>query len=261
MPKDDPGGEFWELIAPHTGAVAAVRHTERGYTSHVTAIVECESGPVFIKAVREPGPHASSFRREALINPYVRSVSPALRWSLQDGQWIALGFDVAAGRCADVTTGSPDLAAVAETIAALAHIPCPEVARDWPETRWNRFTDTPHLFAGKSLLHTDLNPDNLIVDQGRATLVDWAWPTLGAGFIDPACLVLQLISAGHSPGNAEGWAQRTKAWQDADPAAIDAFAAANVRMFRHAETLDPASWRRAMTQAATAWADHRGVSL
>jgi hypothetical protein len=35
---------------------------------------------VFVKAVRDPGRLASSLEREAVINPAVQHVSPALRW-------------------------------------------------------------------------------------------------------------------------------------------------------------------------------------
>ncbi|MFD1535587.1 hypothetical protein [Nonomuraea guangzhouensis] len=35
---------------------------------------------------------------------------------------------------------------------------------------------------------TDYNPLNMLIAEGRALLIDWAWPTRGAGWIDPACL-------------------------------------------------------------------------
>jgi hypothetical protein len=44
------------------------------------------------------------------------------------------------------------------------------------------------------------------------------------------------------------------------PAALDAFAAAVVRMYRRFEERDPQPWRKAMTAAATGWAAHRGVT-
>jgi len=105
MRNRDPGIEFWALIAAYTGKVSAVRHAERGYNSDLTAIVECEAGPVFLKAVRESSPHTSSFVREAEINPYVRSVSPALRWRLSEDGWIILAFDLAVGNYADLKPG------------------------------------------------------------------------------------------------------------------------------------------------------------
>jgi hypothetical protein len=259
MEKQDPGPQFWSLVAPYTGKVSAVRYAERGYSSDVTAVVECSDGPVFLKAVRESSAEASSLSREAQINPYIRSVSPALQWQLRENGWIVLAFDVVAGTYADFAPGSPDLPAVAKTVNAIGAIDCPDVARDWPETRWNRFTDRPSRFAGSTLLYTDINPDNFLMTDSGVSVVDWSWPTRGAGFIDPACLVVQLVAAEHSPAEAEGWAQRCTAWRTADPAAIDSFAVATVRMYRHFESRDPAPWRTAMTEAAIRWAAHRGV--
>jgi hypothetical protein len=154
----------------------------------------------------------------------------------------------------------PNSPPIRRTRAHRKAIECPEVARRWPETRWDRFTDQPSLFAGDALLYTDINPSNLIMGSLGVAVVDWSWPTRGAGFIDPACLVLQLVAAGHTAAQAEEWAQRCTAWQDADPKAINAFAQATLRMYQYFETRDPAPWRTAMTHAATTWATHRNVS-
>lgn len=261
MAERDPGGEFWVLIKPYTGEVSAVRRAERGYSSDLTAIVECAAGPVFLKAVREPSRYVSSFDREARINPHVLSVSPALRWRFHQDGWIVLAFDVVSGANADFSPGSPDLRAVAEAVNAIGAIECPDVARDWRETRWDRFTDQAPRFAGDALLYTDINPDNFLMTDSGASVVDWSWPTRGAGFIDPACLVVQLVAAGHTAAEAEGWAQRCAAWRSADPQAINAFAIATVRMYQHFEKLDPVPWRKAMTEAAITWAAHRGIPL
>jgi hypothetical protein len=257
MDKPDPGSDFWKLIAPYTGAISAVRHADRGYSSDVTAIVECATGPVFLKAVREPGPHASSLEREAEINPHITSVSPALRWRLSGDGWLVLAFDVILGVHADFGPESPDLPEVADAVNTIGAIECPPVARDWPETRWNRFTEHPAMFAGDALLYTDINPDNFIKVGHKISVVDWAWPTRGAGFIDPACMVVQFIASGHTASSAERWAQRCGAWQSANPSAIDEFVMATCRMYEHFGKRDPAPWRNAMTKAATEWAIHR----
>ncbi|HVB46302.1 MAG TPA: hypothetical protein VNF47_26840 [Streptosporangiaceae bacterium] len=147
-----------------------------------------------------------------------------------------------------------------DTVNAIGAIECPDLARDWRETRWDRFTDQASMFEGDALLYTDINPDNLLVTDNGVSVVDWSWPTRGAAFIDPACLAVQLVAAGHTPDEAEQWAQRCTAWQSADPEAINAFATATVRMYRHFESRDPAPWRRAMTRAVTTWAVHRSMS-
>jgi RIO-like serine/threonine protein kinase len=37
------------------------------------------------------------------------------------------------------------------------------------------------------LLHTDFNPLNILLGPDRVWIIDWAWPTRGASFIDAAC--------------------------------------------------------------------------
>lgn len=68
-----------------------------------------------------------------------------------------------------------------------------------------------------------LEPGNVLVN-GRAYLVDWAWPTRGAAWIDPACLAVWLIASGHSPYSAESCAARVPSWQSAPADALDEFA-------------------------------------
>lgn len=101
----------------------------------------------------------------------------------------------------------------------------------------------------------------MVVGEAGAWVIDWSWPTRGAGFIDPACFVVQLISAGHSPESAESWAAGCTAWSSADPKAIDVFAMADLRMLRAiADRRPDEAWLRAMAEAAQAWVDHRDVA-
>jgi hypothetical protein len=58
----------------------------------------------------------------------------------------------------------------------------------------------------------------------RPWIIDWVWPTRGAAFIDPACLLLRLILGGHTAANAETWAAQCDSWDAASDKAIDAFA-------------------------------------
>jgi hypothetical protein len=248
------------LIEVHTGPILEAAQTSRGFTSDYTGIILAASGRVFVKAARDPGRLTSSLEREAAINRAVRHVSPALCWQARGHSWLALGFQYTPGTHVSFAPGSPDLPAVARAIERISQVPLPSVARDWRESRYDRYaSSTAGLLAGDTLLHGDINPSNLLIGlDGNVTVVDWSWPTHGAAFIDPACLVVQLIAAGHTPAGAEGWAARCTAWREADPAAVDAFAAAMVRMYQRFEQLDPEPWRKAMTTAATGWAEHRG---
>lgn len=257
--------EFMALIRSHTGDVADVRPASGGNNSASTVLVECARGPFFVKAVpNRPGGRRDSLIREALINPYVVPVSPAVRWQVEDDAWIALGFEVIDARPADFAPDSPDLPAIISVLNQIADRPLPEVARDWPETRWDRHAtneaDTA-LFTGQTLLYTDINPGNLLIADQHTWAVDWSWPTHGAAFIDPACLVVQLVAAGHSTTSAESWAAGCTAWEKADTRAIDAFATATMRMWqRSADRRPDTPWLHAMAEAAHQWADHRGIT-
>jgi hypothetical protein len=258
-----PEPDIRALIRPHTGDISELRPTKRGYSSNLTAVVTCEKGPFFVKVMRNrPGGYRASIRREQFINRFVRPLSPALGWVAQDESWIVLGFEAVEAREADFLPGCADLPAVAELLDRICALPFPEAIREWTETRWDRFAADPadvELFRGDALLHTDINPSNLLIGERDNWVVDWAWPTRGAAFIDPHMLVIQLISAGHTPESAERWVSDCPAWRNADPRALDAFAAADVRMHRHIVQRQPdAEWRDAMLTAALAWATYRG---
>lgn len=257
--------ELAALIEPHTGPVTEAVRTQRGFSSDYTVIIRGNAGDVFVKAVRADSRQASSIEREAAVNPFVRDVSPGLLWQARNDHWLALGFEYIPGtRHASFKPGSPDLEAAAHVLNRIGKIPLPDVALGWQETRYDRYADdgTAELFRGNALLHTDINPDNLLIGpSGDVTaVVDWAWPARGAAWMDAACMIVQLISAGHGAAEAEEWAGHCSAWTDADPSALDAFAVALVHMYRRFAEMDPAPWRTAMTEAAEAWAQRRGIS-
>lgn len=256
--------DFWALVHPHTGEVAGTRHAWRGAFSDFTGIVECERGSFFIKAMRNrPGGRRDSILRERAIQPFVRSVSPALLWHAEDDEWIVLGFEVVDGRPPDIAPGSPDVQAVVDLLNKIGELRLPDVARGWHDTRMESFTANEAetaFFRGDALLHGDVNHTNLLVGGRRAWAVDWGWPTRGAAFVDPAMFLIQLVAAGHSPKSAESWASRCASWANADPCALDAFAAAKTRMWwRLAFQRPDRPSRKALAEAAETWANHRGL--
>ncbi|MEU8571327.1 hypothetical protein AB0C51_23820 [Streptomyces pathocidini] len=86
----------------------------------------------------------------------------------------------------------------------LQNTPCPVIELKRADDRWSGYASpagVEHL-AGDTLPHTDLPPHNMLVTD-RAHLIDWAWPTRGAAWIDPAVLILRLMEAGHTAPNAD----------------------------------------------------------
>ncbi|XVQ10976.1 RIO1 family regulatory kinase/ATPase [Spirillospora sp. CA-255316] len=217
----------------------------------------------FVKAVRNrPGGRRDSLLREGLVNPALVPLTPAVRWQVEHQDWIVLGFEVIEARPTRFEPGSPDLPALIDAVARIGDLVLPEVARDWPETRWDRFAgQDAALFQGETLIHADLHPHNVLVDEDRTWVIDWSWPTRGAAFIDPALLVVQLIAAGHDAGAAEMWMSGCRAWKAADASAVDAFAAATLRMWQERVERNPDTvWVKAMAVAAQAWTDYRGIA-
>ncbi|HEX3958184.1 MAG TPA: phosphotransferase, partial [Trebonia sp.] len=246
------------------GRVRASRSANAGTNAAITAFLDTEDGRVLLKGVPKAHPAARDQQREADVNPYIRGIGPRMFWCEEAAGWHLLGFEVIEARCANYAPGSPDLPKIGATLTAVAELPCPPVAMLSAGRRWGPYLDRiedQQLIAGDCLLHTDPNPGNVLVTEERAWLVDWAWSTRGAAFIDLVCLLPRLVAAGHSPAEAEDWAARHPVWQEADRAAVTVFSLALARLVRKLADDDPAAeWRQPMVKATHYWAQHRSGS-
>jgi thiamine kinase-like enzyme len=150
------------------------------------------------------------------------------------------------------------LSKVAEAIEQLGRISCPDVPIKRIEQRWADYADESalKLLSGDSLLHTDLSPNNILINES-VHVVDWAWPTAGAAWIDPAGLALWLIAEGHTPQEAEAWAQRFPVWTTASDDAIDTFVVTMSSLWAQIAHADPQPWKQQLAAAACRWVRHR----
>jgi hypothetical protein len=236
-----------------------------GINSHIAAFLDTDTGHVFLKGLPQDHIGIKGQQREAAVNPHLHGTGPHLLWHAVVEGWNLLAFEVVEdARSIEYSPGSPDLPKFAALLGELSKIKNPSVPIMAAERRWagclDNAEDAKH-FAGDSLLRTDFNPANVLITEERAVLVDWAWATRGAGFIDPACAIPRLIAAGHTIAMAESWAAQTIAWQRADPSAIDLFAGALASGLRQAADNDSTGeWRRPMVEAAHRWADYRNAS-
>ena len=199
-----------------------------------------------------------------MVNPYVRHVGPRLLWHVDVAGWNVLGFEHVAGRHADYAPGSADLPLVIDAMRRLGETCCSGLPLRRSEERWAAYMDDHAALAllrGDTLLHTDYNPMNILVADGAVRIVDWAWPTRGAAWIDPACLALRLMVAGHHPAGAEAWAARVPAWAEAPREAIDTFAIISLRMWDEIAAADPQAWKLQMKGTAHEWAVFRHKAL
>lgn len=251
-----------EAISNRTGTVLAARDASAGKNSALAIILHTNRGTVFVKGLRKDHPGVVAQAREALINPYIQSIGPKLLWQADVDAWDLLGFAHLDGRHADYRAGSSDIDKIIRMMRRLATLTCPDLPQfKRAERRWASYVDNLtdlRLLAGNTLLHTDYSPDNILIKAGTARLVDWAWPTLGASFIDPACFVVRLVAAGHEPAGAQAHVSTLPAWRSAEQRTIDIFAAALDRMWADIAAAEPeAAWKNEMASAARAWARHR----
>ena len=260
---DDLPESLKQAIEARTGRIVGVRVATAGLNSPLAAIIDTSDGKVFVKGMPSGHRRVITQAREAAVAPLVRDISPALLWHFDEAGWNVLGYQYAPGRHADYSPGSPDLDHLVQLMNALSAITVPGDPGPFKraEDRWQPYLDDPEsaaFFAGPVLTHSDWTPDNVLVSERRAWLIDWAWPTLGAAWTDPACWVLRLMaSGGHTAHEAERQASRLSAFHAADPAHIDLFAAANVRLWDEIAQSSTSNWTAKMAQAANSWAAYR----
>jgi hypothetical protein len=162
---------------------------------------------VFVKGLRADHPGVVRQGREAMINPYLHAVAPRLQWHDQTAGWDLLAFDYIDGaRHADYRPGSSDLPRVISAMHDLAAVKCPDLPVKHARHRRAAYVDGEadlDLVDGDALLHTDFNPLNVLLGPDRVWIIDWAWTTRGAAFIDAACFLIRAMAAGHSASQAE----------------------------------------------------------
>ena len=260
---DDLPQSLKQAIEARTGRIADVRVATAGQNSPLAAVIDTGDGKVFVKGMPSDHRRVITQAREAAVASLVIEISPALLWNFDEAGWNVLGYEYVDGRHADYTPGSPDLDRLVHLMDALSAIKVSDDPGPFKraEDRWKLYVDDPEsasAFAGPVLTHSDWTPDNVLVSPHRAWLIDWAWPTLGAPWTDPACWVLRLMaSGGHTAPEAEWQASRLPAFQAADPAHIDLFAAANVRLWDEIAHSSASAWTKDMARAAHAWFAYR----
>jgi Phosphotransferase enzyme family len=247
----------------HAGTIHQVDTISSGLNASFIARLRTDRGFTFAKGM--PADRATAQRREAEINVNVQPIGPRLLWQIDSLDWHILGFEHVNGRAADLCPGSTDLLGLAGVLGQLAKLEAPRNLCRRIEDRWadaaQRAGVGTELLVGDHLLHTDLNPHNILVTDSGTRIVDWSWPTLGAGWIDTACAALWLIAEGHSPADAESWASTVAVWAAATPEAVDVFTAISAVLWGQIAAAEPRCWKRRLHRAATAWVTYRAVAV
>jgi hypothetical protein len=243
------------------GAIVSTVEIGDGRNSAVAAMVETAHRSCFVKALRTDHRWVWTQTREAEVAEHLAGLGPPLVMRLVQDGWDVLIFERLTGHQASYTPRSADLPKVAALLTRIGQLPLPHVTLSRAEQRLQPYApavDLPY-FRGATLLHTDLNNTNVLVDGQYARLVDWGWATQGAAWLDAGYWIIWLIAAGHTPTSAERWASCIPAWHAAPPAGIDAFAAANACIWTEIGDPDPDAWTRHLMQASAAWHAYRSA--
>ncbi|MFE7841558.1 phosphotransferase family protein [Streptomyces sp. NPDC057474] len=248
-------------VLARTGPLVKAETVTSGFNSAIAVRLTTEHGETYVKGLPVEHPRVWTQAREAVVGPYVRGISPRVQWHLQVGGWDLVAFDVLDGRHADYAPESADLPLVAATLERLSVLRAPdgvELKEAGHRLRDHAPAAALALFSGDALCHTDPNPANVMVGQGQAWLVDWAWATRGAAWLDAAYWVVWLIAeGGHIPASAEEWASRIPAFREAPGDALTAFAAADESVWAAIAEQSSDPWTHGVHRAAKTWASYR----
>ncbi|MEV5576202.1 phosphotransferase [Spirillospora sp. NPDC052269] len=255
--------ELRSAIAAQTGTVSDTRTAPGGSNTAFAATLTASARRVFVKAAPirpdgQDGPQVRALRREAAVNPCLPDFAPRLLWTAEAGGWLAVGFEHVQARHADYQPGSSDLHALTALLHNLQETPRPVVVVMAVERRWEPLADDASAMAGDALLHTDLNPHNLLISEtGRAVAVDWAFASKGAPWVELCQVIPWLLRAGHQPAEAEAWARQFPSWTAAEPRAITQHAILSAERWRRRHSAHASPGVHASLAVAQQWAQHR----
>ncbi|WP_327116583.1 phosphotransferase [Nocardia sp. NBC_01730] len=242
------------------GVVSAITQSS-GFSHGLAARMMLSDGrSAFVKAIAADDVLASAYRAEAACSALLPPSVPAPRlwFEAEEYGWFAVGFDDVEG-VAPRFDNPRDMADVLTMIEQLPGLLTPSPMPTAPTFTeqygprmhcWQGFADSgppPDLdewsrrnlerlaaledgwhqaTVGETLLHSDIRPDNLILRPDRTVVVvDWAWPSRGAAWVDLVAMAPSIAAAGVDPDKVLANHPVTEA---VDPAAIDAYLCALV---------------------------------
>jgi aminoglycoside phosphotransferase (APT) family kinase protein len=202
-----------------------------GFSPGAAVRVVCADGRrAFVKAVGSAlNPDTPDLNRAEIVALQVLPgafPAPRLLASYDDGDWVALVLEDIDGRRPDLPWTHADAEAVATTLAALAATRAHEALSSFADTvlmlsAWDDVaanTDgiapalvdrLPEMLAaqalagevtqGDALVHWDARADNVLIRDGQAVLLDWAWASRGAPWLDSLLLCVDLEIQGGPP--------------------------------------------------------------
>lgn len=281
-----------EAVESRTGPVLGADSAAGGFTPGLAVRLQPSETSVFVKALPDSHPLASSYKHEAEVAGLLPGSVPAPRvlWCTEEAGYVVIAFEAVDGRHADFTSEA-DLRMVLDSVEAV-HVPVdrlPEVTTQrsawlhgwgqlatdgadgldpWAQARLQELAGIESAWLesapGNTLLHGDLRADNILITGDGAVIVDWSHASTGNPALDLLDLVPQLILAGLSTETAENWIAGLEAWQKMPAEAVTSYAAAITGYWTRSSRLpsppDSPHLRKYQASAAAAgveWLRHR----
>jgi hypothetical protein len=203
--------------------------------SEVMSVLELEDGArYFVKATRvTDGPAViARYRAEVYVARHLPRAMPAprLAWALRDEDWGMVAFHAVGGHLAGTPWDRDELDRVLAALETVASLPGAREARLGPAgpelaglaTGWRSLRDDPDpdlarivpwavdrldalveaergvLVAceGESFVHGDVRADTLVLTSSSVHLVDWAYASRGAAWLDLAMFLPSVVVQG-----------------------------------------------------------------
>ena len=242
-----------------------------GYHGSVVGVL---NERLFVKAVPAGDPAFDDFDTETRVAEALqnRLPTPTVRFADVVDGWSVLAFDVARGRIplepwqpSQLQVVLDALDAVTDALTPSPVIPLPTVAdrmlgrcttwglmshgesrgrltpndlTTWERRNLDRLADlearVETSVAGQTLLHFDLRHDNLFIDDGAVTFLDWGRACIGPAWVDVACL---LVESRTVDADLDAIFLGTARGAAADPAEVDILLTLFASYWRHASTL------------------------
>lgn len=240
-------------IAERVGGAFDATPASSGNHAEFASTVTGPAGQVFVKAASGEL-SVRSLRYELAATRAIDRHPPAVLWHFESDGWLVVGTEHLAGPHPDLSPGSADLELLAVTLKALQESAAPGESWFTPEARLG-FAHP--AMDGEMLIHSDLNPANLIVTVHGLRIVDWACATRGAPWVELALLVQWLIGSGHSARQAEEWLTQFPTWAATEPEALDDFASRNASKWSAKSRRSTESWVHDLARWTGEWAARR----
>ncbi|WP_194820982.1 phosphotransferase [Micromonospora sp. S-DT3-3-22] len=240
-------------VADRVGGIVGVYPAPCGDHAEIASTVIGSTGTVFVKAASS-GPGVRSLRYELAVTKAIDRYPPAVFWDFESDGWLVVGAEHLDGSHPDLSPGSPDLDTLAETLEGLQETAAPDMRLFGPA---GRLSFAHPAMDGDALVHSDLNPANLILTPQGLRIVDWAYATKAAPWVELALLTQWLIGNGHTPAQAEDWLSQFPTWSGTDPEVLDDFAARNAAKWANKSRQSTESWVHDLALWTYEWAAYR----